>query len=343
MDDCGQPLQRGARTMRPTGHWLRAAAALVCAKRTMERVVDPIVSDMQLECGAAVRRGGWPTAAWVRLRGYTAFWKGLGLYSLQSSPRVLRNSLAADQWALASMVVHSLVAGAFFTLLLSAWPMLGTYSRFPNLKLTLLLLPQALPISIPIALSLGIVWCASRIPARESRIRRVLGLAIVATLLALAFVLMVPTANQAYRVAMAEELGLRGITKYSLPRGLNEQSMSELTACSHQHWAVGSSEWKNARRCAQQYHLRFALPAATMALSLFALAMNAITRRRVSGIATMTIGIAAYYVALMLADSGTSTPALPVFVSVWAPNVLFSAVSLFLLLNITAAPWLARV
>lgn len=124
----------------------------------MERVIDPIVTDMQMEYASAVRVGQWPSAAWTRVCGYTAFWKAVGLYSLKASPGVLRNSLSADQCALAKMVIHSLVAGAILTLLLPALPIGDTYSRFPSRTLVILLLPQALPISIPIAVSLAIVW-----------------------------------------------------------------------------------------------------------------------------------------------------------------------------------------
>lgn len=139
----------------------------------MARVIDPIVADMQMEYTEAVRSGRWPSAEWIRVCGYGALWRAVCLNSIRCGPRALLNSLAADQWALARMAVYSVVACAALTLLLSAWPMIGTYSRFPNLKLTLLLLPQALPISIPIALSLAIVCGASRMPVRQQRIRRV--------------------------------------------------------------------------------------------------------------------------------------------------------------------------
>ena len=315
--------------MRPPGYWLRTAAARVCANKIMERVIDPVVTDIQLEHIEALRVGRWTSAAWIRVCGYIAFWKAVGSYMLRSGPRALLNSLAGDHYALARLIVHSLIACLAITLVLSASPMIATYSRFPSLTLTLLLLPQALTISIPIALSLVIACGGHRIARRECRVRRVLALAIVATLLTFASLGIVPIANQAYRVAMAEELGLHGITKYSLPKGMNELSLDELAVRRHEY----SRSWQRdkGRRFEYAYHLRLALPAATFVLSLFALAIAALTWNGASRFLSMAVALGLYYGALMLAESKPSIAWLAPMVSAWAPNVLFTALSLSLL------------
>ena len=107
--------------------------------------------------------------------------------------------------------------------------MAHSYSRF-GLKLTLLQLPQAIPLSIPIALPLGIVCGLSGTGVNARRTRRVLLLAIVATLLAFVAMLILPVASEASRVVLAEELELRGITKYSISRGVSDLSLSELAS-----------------------------------------------------------------------------------------------------------------
>jgi hypothetical protein len=315
--------------VRPPGHWLRAAAGRVCAKRTIERVVDPIVTDIQTEYVAAARTGHRVYAEWTRVCGYTTFWKAIGVYTLRSGPRGLLNSLAGDHWALARLIVYSLTTCVAVTLVLSASPMIATYSRFPSLTLTMLLLPQAFTISIPIALSLAIACSGHRIARRVRRVRRVLSLAAVATLLSFASVLTLPMSNQAYRVAMAQQLGLRGITAYSLPRGMNELSLTELAVRSHEYSRAW--QWEKVRRFDYAYHLRLALPTATFVLSLFGLALGALARNRASRFLSMAVVLAGYYVALMLAESKWSIAMLPPIVSVWAPNVVFTALSLALL------------
>jgi len=311
--------------MRRPGQWLRMAAVRVCAKQTLERVIDPIIADIQTEHEEAVRAGRWRRAAWIRVSGYSAFWKAVGLYTLQSGPRSLWNGIAADGWTLGRMIAYSLIAFLGVTLLLSASPMIHSYSRF-GLKLTLFLLPQSIPLSIPIALPLGIVCgvCGTRVGTR--RIRGVLLLALVATLLAFAAMLIVPDANQAFRVALAEELGLRGITKYSLPRGMNELSLSELARESMEYDAGGFPQ--NARRFRRAYHMRFALPAATFVLSLLALGICGTLWRRARRVLAIVIALGLYWATLALAEWNTI---LPPIVSVWAPNIVFTAMSLALL------------
>jgi Lipopolysaccharide export system permease LptF/LptG len=325
MGHSGQSLQSEIRAMRMPGRWLRTAAARLCAKQTMERVIDPIVADVQTEYEEAMRtRGSW-RAIWVCIRGYSAFWKAVGLYTLQSGPRSLWSGIAADGWTLGRMIAYSLIAFLGVTLLLSAPPMIHSYSRF-GLKLTLLLLPQAIPLSIPIALPLGVVCgvYGTRVGAR--RIRGVLLLAVVATLLAFAAMLIVPVANQAFRVALAEELDLRGITMYSLPKGMNELSLSELASRSQEYDAGGFPQ--NARKFSRTYHIRFALPAATFVLSLLALGICGTLGGRAQRVAAIVIALGLYWAALALAEW---TASLPPVVSVWAPNIVFTAMSLALL------------
>jgi hypothetical protein len=292
----------------------------------MERVVDPIVADIQTEHEEAVRAGHRCRAAWVCLSGYSAFWKAVGLHTLQSGPRALCNCIAEDGWTLGRTIAYSLVTFISLTLLLTVWPMVGFYSRVQNLKATLLLLPQAIPLSIPIALPLGIVWSVygTRVSAR--RIRGVLLLAIVATLLAFAAMLILPDANQAFRVALAEELEMRGITKHSLPRGMNELSLSELARRSEAYDAGGFPE--TAREFTRSYHSRFALPAATFVLSLLALGIAGTLRGRARRLVAIVTAFVLYWATLALGEWTTSLPAI---ISVWAPNIVFTVTSLALL------------
>jgi putative ABC transport system permease protein len=59
--------------MTPPGTRLRALAARLCAARTMERLVDPAIADLQAEYEEASRTGpGW-RRRWIWMRGHIAF------------------------------------------------------------------------------------------------------------------------------------------------------------------------------------------------------------------------------------------------------------------------------
>lgn len=309
--------------MRLPGRWLRTAAARMCTRRTLERLVDPIVLDLQAEYeGAARARRGW-RAAWIRISGYAAFWKALGLHAVHSALRALSSSLAADESALGRTIACSVVACACFTLLLVAVPMSRFSSPGEPLTLAMLLLPQALALSIPTALAIGIVWSGRGARIHAARIRGVLTFAVAATLAASVAMWMLPAANQAFRVAMAQELGGRGITTSSIPRGPNELSLSELAAATREYDARGLA-W-NARRFRQAYHVRLALPAATFVLSLLALGICRTVGGRVQPFFASVIACGVFWWMQGLAGKATS---LPPIVAVWAPSAALAIVAL---------------
>ena len=312
--------------MKRPGRWLRTGAAWLCTTQTMERVIDPVVADVQAEYEEAVRTERWWRAAGICVSGYSAFWKAVSLHTLQSGPRALWRGIAADGWTLGRMIVWSLVAFLIVTLLLAAPPLIGVYPRHQSwLMLTLLDLPQAIALSIPIALPLGVVCGMPGTGLSARRIRGVLLLAIVAMLLALGAMLSIPAADDAYRVALAEELELRG-RSYSLQGGPSAMSRSELAARSKHYDVAGLP--RDARTFRRAYHIRFAIPAATIVLTLFALGICGTLHGRARRLVVITIAFGVYWAILALAEWNPSVPAIA---SVWAPNLVFAAISLALL------------
>jgi hypothetical protein len=309
------------------GQWLRTGAARLYSKETMDRVIDPILADIQKEYEAALRTGHrWRArATWVK--GHVNFWKAIGLHTFEAAPRTLANAVVADGWALGRTIASAVMACIGITLLLSAAPMVESYSRFPRLKPTLLLLPQAIVLSIPIALSLAIVWTADRMRAGAARIRRVLATATVATVLAFFAMAMLPLANDAWQIALAEAVPSREITLSV--KGMNEMSFSELASAIKANEASGSLT--RAALLRRAYHMRAALPAATLVLSLLALSICAVTRARSLRVVALLISFGAYYMILALTESGPVLAMLPAAVSVWSANAVLAAVSLFLL------------
>src|SRR5260370_26742104 len=70
------------RIARPPGSFLGSIAEFVFYKKTVELVITPVISDLQVEYCAALAANRKIKTAWVRLRGYWSLIKALGLYSI---------------------------------------------------------------------------------------------------------------------------------------------------------------------------------------------------------------------------------------------------------------------
>lgn len=70
------------RISRPPGLRLSALADFFCSPKTMERVVLPILSDLQTEYFDALAEGKTVKARWIRVRGYGSFWMALSFYKV---------------------------------------------------------------------------------------------------------------------------------------------------------------------------------------------------------------------------------------------------------------------
>ena len=82
-----QPPESG-RIILPPGTLLNYLADFFCSPKTVERVVSPIISDLQTEYCKALAERRRLKAFWIRIRGYWSFWRALGLYA------VLKNLVA---------------------------------------------------------------------------------------------------------------------------------------------------------------------------------------------------------------------------------------------------------
>ena len=70
------------RITKPPGVALTLIADFFWTPQSMERIVRPIISDMQLEYFGALAQGRNTKAAWIRVRGYWTFWKAWCLHSI---------------------------------------------------------------------------------------------------------------------------------------------------------------------------------------------------------------------------------------------------------------------
>lgn len=72
---------KAARISRPPGSRFRSIADFFYSLKTMERIVDPILSDLQFEYCKALAENRKAKAVWVRVRAAWALLKALGVYA----------------------------------------------------------------------------------------------------------------------------------------------------------------------------------------------------------------------------------------------------------------------
>lgn len=141
------------------GTRLRALAARVCSEKTMERVIDPVVADLQAEYTSAIgMRRQWLAL----LTGYIAFAK-VALWCAMSGVTALRkNWNQEDRSGLVRVLSRSAAAVLCGTLLIWLPELSRTLDMLEDLgsdaspvRLMTYLLPMTLPLSLPIGLALG--------------------------------------------------------------------------------------------------------------------------------------------------------------------------------------------
>jgi lipopolysaccharide export LptBFGC system permease protein LptF len=96
--------------MTPPGNRIRALGARLCSPRTMERLIDPMVADLQTEYGDAVRqRRGW-RSRWIRIAGCVVFLKAVSLHACSKSIAITFGWTDEDRRAFGRMIAFSAAA-----------------------------------------------------------------------------------------------------------------------------------------------------------------------------------------------------------------------------------------
>ena len=297
------------------GDGLRALAARVCDRRTMERLVEPIIADLQTEYDTAAAQGDRRARRLV-WRGYGAFWKALALHCIMST---FQPSRSDSNESIGRVAAFSIGALAIMTALLVLPPMLDfkwAGGPLEKLQLILLLVPQALPLSIPMGICVGVV-CAMRGRRTSSRhVAAVLAIAAVATFAVWTMLEWgVPAANQAFREMLVARL-TDGRT-VNLDPGLNELGLSRLSQ-------------RTDARAIQHSRLLWALCFATGPLALFSLGLAAVVRRFSAALAVSVMAILLYWAFMASIDealrAGTFRGA-----GAWLANILFMLAGVLLL------------
>jgi hypothetical protein len=291
------------------GAQVRAIARRWFARETMERVIDPILADLQAAYGEACAHGSSWRARWCVVQGYIDLGRAvfrLGVHNIRNANRTADPQLR-QIWLL------SLAAFAVFTAVLTLPPLLTNPAWRHDLAfaalLSIMAVPQALPLSIPGALTVGVLLANRGRVITRRRIWMV-----IATAVACAVVVwtvmewIVPDANQAFRETVARQVAGNGGT-VNLARGLNELRLSVL----------GQREDLEAIR---HYHVLWALCFAAIPLSLLACGVTTYIRRAESAV-LVAIGLSnAYIAAVVWVDTAAIFGQLPPVAAAWLPNTL---------------------
>ena len=260
------------------GDWLRAWASHVFDAETMERLIDPVISDLQVEYADASSAGRVWRRRWVRTAGYAAF--------LNIATRSLRVFVALT---------------FAFTGLLVLPAILRMDVKVAGVR-ALYLMPQALVVAVPIALTLAIAW---RGQSMRRSFRATMAAAVVCSMFVFATLAwVVPSANQAFHVSVSQELG-----QSSPPRGPAEMSIGQLR--DQMKWTRSVNA--DGRVLQLSYYWRWALSCASLPLTLLMLGL------RQRGASRRLMLLAGVFVSRAhLLSSSTLTPA----ASAWMPNVV---------------------
>ena len=192
--------------MRRPGTRLRTMASRVCSAKTMERLVDPVIGDLQAEYAEAIRDGRTWRSWGALIVGYVAFVKVLLLCGLYGATHAWHDWSTDDQRNLRRMLWLTAVV-TFLVATLIEMPELLRLPDYveasPEARTSLLvayLIPAALASSIPVGILLGTTFALSGRALSRRLLGTVLLVAIVVS--AVAFVNLgwiMPAANQSYR------------------------------------------------------------------------------------------------------------------------------------------------
>jgi hypothetical protein len=285
-----------------------------CSPTTMERLVDPILTDVEIEAAAAAARGQQWTRRRIRIAGTIALMRALTLYGW-TRLWSFREWPVEDRRAVARSMIYTCVV----TIAGVAMLMLPPLVRYPVSRyqeLALYLVPQAFPIALPIGLFVALLYGFGS-GALSLRLRMlVTAFAIIcsiASFIALAWV--VPVSNQAFRVAAARDS--------RIPKGLPELTLGEL----RNSIKLDERRGRDVSRIRMTYHARWALAAAPMVMAGWALLLIARLPTRSRWLLRI-IAIASCVAYASLMSTGRNAvfrETLPPIAGAWLPNAAFVA------------------
>ena len=304
------------------GETFRRLAALLCSERTIDRLIDPAVGDFRIEVAEARRQGnGWHHRR-VLVAGYLALIKvsaravaadiiaSLGPLTVEERSALVRAKLIfVPVVILATLALEVLYFGRLPVGSVSSYAVLMT-----------LLVPAMLPISIPTAYAFGLAYAVPGHLWSRRLAAIVLGVSILCGAALFANVAWVsPESNQRFRETLMQR---------PLARGENELTLEGLRRRRAEYQQLGRAGAADLRRADFLYQQRWTMPAASVVLAGFAMAVGVRSRRPRWQLGLAVLAAGAVYEELHVAGAlAVKASALPPVAAAWLPNAVLLASS----------------
>jgi hypothetical protein len=293
--------------------------------RVMELFIDPVLADLQAEYEEALNDGRRWRARWIWTAGYAALARVL---LWQAGRRMWRGSPADARGGPASSVrpmAWGVGVAVVVTVAIVANTVVGmNVAGGRNAPILLaLLVPQALPVAIPLGMMVAVfAWSRPRERANR-RLLPVLSAALGCSLVSFVVLARVaPDANQAFRLAVFDAYASAhepdSTFRLPPPRGANELTMGQLRSFVASGTTLTPPD--DVRVLAFVYHRRWALAAASLVLGAFAFAVAARWGHRRRGMVLVTLAALAGYVVLLPTVGRAMFGGVPA-AAAWTPNV----------------------
>jgi lipopolysaccharide export LptBFGC system permease protein LptF len=294
----------------------------------MERLIDPVIADLQFEYSIARREGRTWRGRLALAAAYLAFWKVVAFHLSISAGHAVRGCIERDRRALGRMAGLTIVTTAALTGLFVLPPMLPFFARLSSDSrsawLLALLLPQAIPLSLPPGLLAGVLWGLRGRPATRALRRAVLVGGLLTSVAMIGTIgWLMPAANQAFRVEMAG---------HDIVRGVNETPLVALRQHALDVRAQGQPD--RAFSLLLTYHVRWALGCTAFGFALFGCALLSLQLTRLSTAGVAAMGVVGYITYFWQLDatgaSGLHSESAAIALA-WLPNIVLAGVSLLFL------------
>ena len=292
----------------------------------MERLIDPVISDLQTEFALAIRDGATWRSGWALLVGYVAvakvsLWCGLlGLRELRHNwSDQDRQGLLHTLWLSGCAIV--MVSVPLWLLELPTTSDLLESMRdteFPPhasvQRLMFYLVPAILPLSMPVGLAIGVAFGAHG----RALSRRLSGTIILVALAASAVSVvnvgwLTPATNQLYREAIVGEYVRKGDREFTLPE-LNRLVQSDVRTRLRMSSYQASFSFER--------HKRLGIAAAPLTFCALALVLTIRRRaRRIAVLAAVSVAAIGYRMMWWLGYGLSLSESLSPQLAAWMPQM----------------------
>jgi lipopolysaccharide export system permease LptF/LptG-like protein len=284
----------------------------------MERLIDPLLADIHHEATGS-RRTGRAARLFVSFRGYVAFWEAVALYGVVTLARTMSVRWRSGRGTTRAGAIAATATFLFFTVLATVEPLRSVAPDKREPMLFLLLVPQALPLSVPLVLFVGVATGCRRRRVSGSIAAAVLGAALLGSVVSFGTInWVIPATNQTFREAVGGG---------PIPRGPGEWPPHAIRAEALAMASDGLA--RQAGSLLLEYHARWALVGTTLT---FALCGLAVARLGGLGAALVTGAIPFCYMNYISMFTTTSSSIFSdesyAIAAAWAPNMLIVLASM---------------